>query len=221
MKKLSYIYCSLKKTFFSVLFLLSCSSDIFAAGRLDLVAVNPASVKIEADNQIRHLRIGDEHKGIYLISIQGSTAVFEINGRRQRLSEGSQIAYRSTYQPKNTQLVLERSEDGHHWVKLKINGVSAKAVIDTGASVVVINERMAKQFKADFSQSEPFLANTANGSVEGRTANLKAVKADRIIEYNIEAAVLPDQSLDKILLGNSFLSRLNMRVQGDRMVLEK
>jgi len=49
---------------------------------------------------------------------------------------------------------------------------------------------------------------------------LAMVRLGEVEVYNVEAAVLPAQ-MENVLLGNSFLSRFQMKRENDRMTLDR
>jgi aspartyl protease family protein len=62
--------------------------------------------------------------------------------------------------------------------------------------------------------------NTANGVAQGYRLNLNSVRIGDVEVYDVDA-IVSQQPMPYILLGNSFISRFSMRRDADQMVLEK
>jgi aspartyl protease family protein len=64
------------------------------------------------------------------------------------------------------------------------------------------------------------MVNTANGQVPAHSATIDVIRVGDVQVYNIEAVVVP-ASMPNVLLGNSFLTRFQMKRENDRMTLDK
>jgi aspartyl protease family protein len=64
------------------------------------------------------------------------------------------------------------------------------------------------------------MVGTANGQVPAYLTSLDVVRVGDVQVYNVEAVVLPT-TMGTVLLGNSFLSRFQMRRENDRMTLDR
>jgi aspartyl protease family protein len=64
------------------------------------------------------------------------------------------------------------------------------------------------------------MAGTANGMVPVHRVMLTSVRVGDVQVYNVEALVVPGQ-MPYVLLGNSFLTRFQMKRENDVMTLEK
>jgi aspartyl protease family protein len=96
-------------------------------------------------------------------------------------------------------------------------------MVDTGASVVALNERSAARFglrpsRGDYNAT----VTTANGSLKAARARIPMMDVGGLIVRDVEAMVLPDESLSENLLGLSFLSKLRrFEYSNGRLVLEQ
>jgi aspartyl protease family protein len=112
---------------------------------------------------------------------------------------------------------------GHFRTEGRIDGQRINFMVDTGASMVALNETSAARFglrpsRADYTA----IVTTANGTVKGARARLARVELGELIVHDVDALVLPDEALSENLLGLSFLSRLKRFAYADgRMVLEQ
>ena len=104
---------------------------------------------------------------------------------------------------------ISAAPDGHFYIDAIINGRSVPVVVDTGATVVVLTEATANQLgifppRSAFKQR----VQTANGEVSAALVRLREVRLDGVRVADVEALVLPGESLALSLLGMSFLGRL-------------
>ena len=120
-------------------------------------------------------------------------------------------------------LMVDAGRDGHFAVQSQVNGVFTDFMIDTGASVVVLRETDAanagmRPMPADYTAT----VSTANGKVKGAPVKIDRIEVGGMTVYDVPALVLPDDILDKNLLGMAFLSRLKRyEVAGGRLVMEQ
>lgn len=116
------------------------------------------------------------------------------------------------------ELVIPRHRDGHFYVPGRVNGKPILFVVDTGASLVTVSEAFARD--ASLPQGHPTTFRTANGVVPGRIVRGVEVAAG---EFTVAAATvgvgLVGMEAGRGLLGQSFLSRFEMRVSGQQLVL--
>ena len=120
-------------------------------------------------------------------------------------------------------LMVERERDGHFHIDTRVNGRFVPALVDTGASVVVLRETDAANAGIRPRPSDyTAVVSTANGKVKAAPAKLDRVEAGGITVYDVPALVLPDDVLTTNLLGMSFLSRLRRyEVADGRLMLEQ
>jgi len=120
-------------------------------------------------------------------------------------------------------LSLAPDSRGHFLTEGRINGQRADFMVDTGASVVAINESAAARFGVYPSRGD-FTANvtTANGTIKGARTRLAMVDVGGLVVRDVDALVLPDGALSENLLGLSFLSRLKrFEYSNGQMVLQQ
>ena len=102
-----------------------------------------------------------------------------------------------------------KAADGHYWAEADIDGRAVRVMIDTGASVVVLNRPDAarlglKLTPDDFSGTVV----TASGPVRAAPVRLEAVAVAGARVTAVEALVV-EQGLPHSLLGMSYLGRLS------------
>ena len=118
------------------------------------------------------------------------------------------------------QIVLPMGPGGHFMAQGAINGKSVNFMVDTGATTIAMSAADAQRLGLTFDGGRRGLANTAGGSVPVYEVQLNSVRVGDVEVYNLSASVLQAQ-MPFILLGNNFLSRFNMRREGDTMRLDK
>jgi aspartyl protease family protein len=120
-------------------------------------------------------------------------------------------------------LNIPRDGRGHFLTEARIDGQRVAFMVDTGASVVALNEASAARFGLRPSRGEYNAAvTTANGTVKAARARLPMVDVGGLIVRDVDAMVLPDEALSENLLGLSFLSKLKrFEYANGQMVLEQ
>ena len=120
-------------------------------------------------------------------------------------------------------LGITRDGRGHFLTEGRIDGQRIGFMIDTGASVVALNETSAARFglrpsRGDYNAT----VTTANGTVKAARTRLAMVEIGGLIVRDVDAMVLPDQALSENLLGLSFLSKLKrFEYANGQLVLEQ
>jgi aspartyl protease family protein len=118
---------------------------------------------------------------------------------------------------------IPRDGRGHFLTDARIDGQRVAFMVDTGASVVALNETSAARFGLRPSRGEYTAAvTTANGTVKAARARLRMIDVGGLIVRDVDAMVLPDEALSENLLGLSFLSKLKrFEYANGQMVLEQ
>jgi aspartyl protease family protein len=120
-------------------------------------------------------------------------------------------------------LSIARDARGHFETEGRIDGQRIGFMVDTGASVIALNETSAARFGLRPSRGDYKAAvATANGTVKAAPTRLAMVDVGGIVVRDVDAIVLPDEALSENLLGLSFLSKLKrFEYANGQMVLEQ
>ena len=120
-------------------------------------------------------------------------------------------------------LNISRDIRGHFETEGRIDGQRIGFMVDTGASVVALNETSAARFGLRPSRSEyNATVTTANGTIKAARARIAMLDVGGLVVRDVDAMVLPDAALSENLLGLSFLSRLKRFAYANgQMVLEQ
>ena len=104
---------------------------------------------------------------------------------------------------------IDRDRSGHYLARAKMNGRSFDVLVDTGATMVAINESTARRLGIHLSNADfRYRVRTANGIAEAAKATIDEVRIGRVVVRDVSATVARDDSLSGVLLGMSFLNRL-------------
>lgn len=117
------------------------------------------------------------------------------------------------------QVVLKRNRAGHYVSSGRINGHPVLFLLDTGATDVAISDELAE--KLELPRGRRMISQTANGTVVSWQTRLKEVGLGEIVLSDVSASVLPTMAGDEVLLGMSFLKRLEWTQRGDQLTLRK
>jgi aspartyl protease family protein len=165
---------------------------------------------------------GESYMGVKVLSTLGDQAVVEIEGKRVTLRVGDAPAnvggpVKST---RGSKIVLTASSGGHFLTQGAINGRAVQFMVDTGATSVAMGAREAQRLGIDYQKGQIGIGRTANGDVTMYRVKLASVRIGDVEVYDVDAAVLPAE-MGHILLGNSFLTRFQMKRENDQLVLER
>lgn len=118
------------------------------------------------------------------------------------------------------EVVLDRNSQGHYVANGRINGREVSFLLDTGATDVAIPEEVAAQL--GLRRGTGAFSQTANGVVAVWRTRLDSVSLGPIQLANVNATILPSMSgRERILLGMSFLKRLEMIQRGRTLTLRQ
>ena len=166
---------------------------------------------------------GETHQGVKVISTSGDQAVIEQSGRRQTLRVGdSPVSLGASVAGgvRGSRIVLTESSGGHFMAAGQINGRAAQFMVDTGATLVAMSTQDAERLGLSYKTGQPVRMATANGDSVGYRIKLNSVRVGDVEVYEVDAVVTP-QPMPFMLLGNSFLSRFQMKRDNSLMTLDK
>src|ERR1700709_880361 len=96
---------------------------------------------------------------------------------------------------------IPRDARGHFQTEGRIDGQRIDFMVDTGASVIALNETSAARFglrpqRGDYNATVA----TANGTIKAARTRLAMVELGGLVVRDVEAMVLPDEALSENLL---------------------
>jgi aspartyl protease family protein len=173
------------------------------------------------DGKPKNVPVGTTVDGIRLIGVTGNEAVVEVKGKRLvlRLGDAQVNLGGKASEGIGKQIVLTAQSGGHFLANGSINGQSVRFMVDTGATLVAMDKYEAERLGIDYKNGRRGMTRTANGDVPYYTAKLRTVRIGDVQVYDVDAIISP-APMPYILLGNSFLTRFQMKRENDVMTLD-
>lgn len=154
-------------------------------------------------------------EGVLVVSVaQGAAVVLTTAGERT-IRVGEQALRMVGEQPK---VVLRADRQGHFFTEGSVNGAAMKFLVDTGATLLSMSRVDAERARLDMTRGEPITTMTADGPVRSWKVQAEQVRIGEVVVRNVEVSVL-EATLPVVLLGMSFLNKVEMRQDGEQMTL--
>ena len=205
-----------------ILLALAAAFPAFAAATdVTVIGLFPGKAVVTIDRgSPKTLSIGERtSEGVMLVSVSGSTAVLEIDGKRQSLEMGQHFETAAMTSGRTTVTVAQDGR-GHFRTDAYVNGAHIRVMVDTGATLVSIPMAEAQRLGINYLKGTPGYSVLADGRrVASYRVNLESVSVGDITLYNVEGVVTPGSG--EPLLGMSFLARTEIRNDGQNLVLTK
>jgi aspartyl protease family protein len=184
------------------------------------------------------VKVGQTWNGITVLEVRKGQTTIEADGKKRVLVIGQhyrgvpppppaapgakQVAVAATTKSSSDRqsVVLPADGAGHFFSMGQINGISVHFLVDTGATLIALPGGEAARIGIDYRKGKRGLSNTANGTVAVYEIKLDTVKLGEIELNNVDALVI-EEGLSVVLLGMSFLNRVEMQRSGDSMTLTK
>lgn len=190
--------------------------------RIRVEALFPGRAMVSVDGKRRLLKLGKPSpEGLLLISADSREAVIEVEGERRSYLLGAHVS--TLYaQPETVSAKIWRDESGSYTTVGSINGRMVKFLVDTGASAVAMHSIDAKRLGIAYKvEGDPIYVSTANGTAPGYEVELERVQVGDIVLRQVRGFVIDAPGSDHILLGMSFLNRVQMEDQGKVLMLHQ
>lgn len=164
------------------------------------------------------VKVGQKWGGITLISVERDQATIEIDGKRRLLKIGQHYRSATTASSDRQSVILSADPRGHFITQGSINGNPVRFLVDTGATTVALPASEAQRLGIDYRKGERGFTNTAGGLVPVYRVRFDSVKLGSIELAGVDGIVI-EQGLDIALLGMTFLNRVEMKRDGQTMML--
>ena len=169
----------------------------------------------------KSVAVGETFQGVKVLSTGNDEAVVELAGKRLKLRLGeSPASVGSRGNASGGRIVLSAGSGGHFMALGSINGRAVQFMVDTGATAVGLSASDAERIGLNYRAGQPVRMGTANGATQGWRLKLDSVRLGDVEVYDVDAVVTP-QGMPYVLLGNSYLSRFQMKRDNDQMTLER
>ena len=201
----------------------ACPGISYAIEKIVVLGLFKDKAIITIDGKQRVVRAGQTTpEGVTLVSANSEQAVMEVDGDTATYGLGSHIG---SYYPKPAEgpkvQIWPDSTGMYHSVG-SINGYPVSFLVDTGATLIAMNRNEARRLGIDYLvEGTAGFASTASGIVNTYQVMLGKVRLGEIELRNVEATVIDGDFPTEVLLGNSFLNRLEMTREGTMLELTK
>jgi len=202
--------------------LAACGGNALAQSVLLTGTIGSRAILIIDGSAPKTMAVGDSYKGVRLVSMQADQATVEAGGQRValRMDTPTSIGDSGASGANGNRIVLPASSGGHFIAQGTINGRAASFMLDTGATSVSISASDAERLGIDYARGQLVRISTANGVAPGYRVRLNSIRVGDVEIREVDA-IVTQQPMPYILLGNSFINRFSMRRDADQMVLEK
>jgi aspartyl protease family protein len=193
-----------------------------AAPDIRVVGLFKDRAVIRIDGRQRILRIGETSpEGVRLLSADSESAVLEVDGREIRGTLDGRVSARNR-SPESQSVQIMRNSHGMYTTVGSINGLPVTFLVDTGATQVAMNAAAARRLGIDYRVvGVPAAVTTASQVERAWSVTLDSVKVGNILLKNVAGIVLEGSQPSRVLLGMSYLGRLEITNDGQLMTLHK
>jgi aspartyl protease family protein len=213
---------SAAKRTFQLAVLTGVASAAFASAPVEAVGLFKDRAMIRVLGAEHYLTVGQTSpEGATLVESDAQHAVVRYKDETYKLTLSDRVG--GTFQaPTNATLSIAPDQIGQYRAQGTINGRPADFLLDTGASLVAISARSAKQMGIEYEKSpERAPVVTAQGQVNSYLVDLESLTVGGIQTHHVRAAVIPGDYPLEVLLGMSFLHKVKMEQQAGVMVLRQ
>jgi aspartyl protease family protein len=204
--------------------LIVAAAAVFPARATDVTVVGLFSGKAVVTinrGQPRILAVGQATpEGVKLVAVDAKGATLEIDGKRQVLEMGQHFETPAQAADR-VSVTLSPDSRGHFMADAQVNGGHMRLMVDTGATLVRISTGDAQRLGIDYTKGQPGYSIVADGRrVPNYRLKLDSVSIGGLTLFNVDASV-GEGDMGFGLLGMSFLSRTEMRREGQNLTLTK
>lgn len=210
------------KALTTLLLLLSLTSPALASRddpHVVVIGLLGQKALLRIDGQQHMLAAGESAGGITVLEVTRQDALLRINKREIRLTMGKDtggIGQREA----GPSVEIGMNAYGQFITSGQINGRVVQFLIDTGANTISLTANEARAIGLDYKRfGERTGIMTAGGAIEGWVVTLASVQVGPITVRNVVATVRESNDNAPILLGMTFLSRVNMQHEQNRIRL--
>ena len=205
---------------YTALSILLASHSLADTPRVVVKGLFAGSAVLEVNGKAHMLKEGaSTPEGITLLRATSKFAQIEQNGEIKKLGLNRQVG--GTYTSSEPASVnLARQPNGHFLSSGRINNRWVEFMVDTGATSVTLNSFTAEHLGITYLEAPTVEVETAQGNTSAYQVILASVAVGDVLLTNVSAFVIEGRFPQTILLGNTFLSRVNMRTNNSAMTLQ-
>ena len=204
------------------IFLLCVQLNANAIENIEVQGLFGSKAVLMIDGKRHIVAIGQSSpEGVKVVSVNNSGAVLNVDGKQKQYLLGSSTLIGTTFaERKSKKETIFVNSGGMYLTYGSINGHSVRFLVDTGASAVAMNVVQAKKLGIQYRKiGTPASVSTASGYEKAYRVRLKSVVVGSITEKNVEALIIEGNHPGPILLGMTFLGRLNVEHGGNSMTI--
>lgn len=190
------------------------AQDIAVLGLL----ADRAIVKIDGETHI--LKLGENYEDIKLVAVNSQEARLKIGGKERVFGLGQDYSAIQKSSTSKGTVEISANAINQFITNGMINGNVVEFLVDTGANTVSMNRKDAKRLGIDYRRlGKEGISGTANGTVKNWQILLDKVKVGAITVTSVQASIRDTEDNIPVLLGMSFLGRVNMTHEDNRLKL--
>jgi len=167
----------------------------------------------------RAVAVGQSVDGVRVLAVGREEVSIEAGGERQTLRLGDGPVSVGARTSARASLVLHANAGGHFVDSGSINGRPMQFIVDTGATAVSIGRAEAERLGVKLQDGKSVRMQTANGTTQGWLVKLASVRIGPLEQHDVEA-IVTQEPMPYVLLGNSFLQPYEMTRKGGELTLQ-
>jgi aspartyl protease family protein len=205
-----------------LLFLVLCAATALAMPDVRVVGLFKDRAVVLIGGTQRTLRVGQTSpEGVKLVAADSESALLEYDGERFTGLLDGRVSSRSKV-PAPEEVQIWRNPQGLYATTGSINGLPVSMLVDTGATQVAMNAAQARRLGIDYRVvGSPAAITTASRMEPAWAVKLDTVKVGSIELRNVEGVVLEGAQPQTVLLGMSYLGRLEIHNDGSLLTLQR
>jgi aspartyl protease family protein len=197
----------------------SSLSVAYAAPHVVVIGMMGEKAILRIDGEQLMLSKGETKNGVTLRDINSREATLLIGKKEQRLGLGMDTGGISS-RADGARVDIAMNREGQYLTNGMINGRVVQFLVDTGANTLSMTTEDARMLGIDYQKNgEEGRSLTAGGVVRAWSVMLPRVQIGPLIVRQVEASIREAPRFGPILLGMSFLSRVNMQHEQNRLQL--
>jgi len=193
---------------------------LLAQEAITVLALFPGKAVVQVDGNNYTLTVGQRAKGgVELLAADSESATLLVGGERRTLKLGQHIS--SSYPEASRKVVqIWPDRNGMYATSGSINRRSVSFLVDTGATSIALNSNEARRLGIDYQRvGVRQQGETASGKVVMHRIKLDEVVVGTIRLTGVDAVVIEGAYPSSVLLGQSFLNRVQMQREGSLLRL--
>lgn len=190
----------------------------FTRADVQVNALFEGSAYLVVEGQQKLLREGQTFLGVTLLEASPERALIERHGERHELGLSSRI--NASYRANTTrEVIIQRDKHLKYMTNASINGRTVAVLVDTGANLMALSSRHARQLGVRYQQGERAMVSTASGLAPSYRVMLNSVNVGGIEARQVSAVVIEGDFPSEVLLGMSYLEHVELQEKNGVLTL--